>query len=390
MDQTELARLLPEYLLCGHLIDRAGMPYAIEAFGREGMAEVAIEEWMAASPIYTRRMRAALGLTGDGVTDMFRCLQIDVGAPPQFMDFRFTVHDEQHGQFELAHCGALMDVEPMGEEFVSSMCHDIEDPTFDATAIATNPRARIRPIHRPPRMPADRHPHCGWTVTIDPDVEELPFPAEAVALQGSEAAGIALPTAAATASELLADIDFTAMPAELLTVLAAEVALQWHLIGLGFLQAVRARTNPENARQLGLRQVTGVAGLTSERLRAAFELPDVESVLAIHPVLLPTAYTGVSLDRDTLRIPRDSPAVRDGGWLSLVDSDHLAPLNAMVRGIGETLVVEVVQDDEDALVVRVVDTGTTQPEADPVQLAKLSTGAGFAFQPRRSLPLMVL
>ena len=28
---------------------------------------------------------------------------------------------------------ALLDVEPMGEEYVHGMCHAIEDPTFDAT-----------------------------------------------------------------------------------------------------------------------------------------------------------------------------------------------------------------------------------------------------------------
>eukprot|EP01032_Pedospumella_encystans_P005547 gene5547-6601_t len=70
-----------------------------------------------------------------------------------------------------------MDVEPMGPEFVRSMCHDIEDPTFDATAVATNPRAQVRPVHRPPRMPADRNPHCAWTVIIDdahPPVTALP------------------------------------------------------------------------------------------------------------------------------------------------------------------------------------------------------------------------
>ena len=39
----------------------------------------------------------------------------------------------------LDHCGALMDVEPMGDEYVQAMCHDIEDPTFDATAMATQP-----------------------------------------------------------------------------------------------------------------------------------------------------------------------------------------------------------------------------------------------------------
>jgi hypothetical protein len=32
--RQELALLVPEYLLAGHLIDRAGMPHLIGAFGR--------------------------------------------------------------------------------------------------------------------------------------------------------------------------------------------------------------------------------------------------------------------------------------------------------------------------------------------------------------------
>jgi hypothetical protein len=55
------------------------------------------------------------------------------------MDFRLPVIDEHHGEFWLDHCGALMDVEPMGDEYVHTMCHTIEDPTFDATAMATSP-----------------------------------------------------------------------------------------------------------------------------------------------------------------------------------------------------------------------------------------------------------
>src|SRR3954471_22485173 len=156
----------------GQMMDRAGMPWCITAFGREGMTEVAIEEWMTASPIYTRRMQRALGYApevagaGDVVT-IIKGLQLDIGAPPQFMDFRYTVRDPWYAEFQLDHCGALLDVEPMGEDYVRSMCHDIEDPTFDATAVATNPRAQVRPIHRPPRVPADRHPHCRWTISID-------------------------------------------------------------------------------------------------------------------------------------------------------------------------------------------------------------------------------
>ena len=164
LSREQLATLVPELLLIGQMIDRSGMAWCISNFGREAMLEIAIEEWMGASPIYTRRMQKALRYEGTDVITIFKGLQLDIGAPPQFMDFRYTVHDRWHGEFHLDHCGALLDVEPMGEDYVRGMCHDIEDPTFDATAVATNRRARIRPIHRPPRRPADRQRRPGFAV----------------------------------------------------------------------------------------------------------------------------------------------------------------------------------------------------------------------------------
>src|SRR5687767_14366378 len=219
LSREELAVLVPELLLIGQLIDRSGMAWCISAFGREEMAQIAIEEWASSSPVYTRRMQKALGYEappneGDIVT-IFKGLQLDIGAPPQFMDFRYTVHDPQHGEFQLDHCGALMDVEPMGEEYVVGMCHDIEDPTFDATAIASHPQAQVRPIHRPPRVPADRQPHCAWTVIIDDSYPEASaIPALEVNAR-SKAAGVALapidPSDACRSDysgPLLSDLDF--------------------------------------------------------------------------------------------------------------------------------------------------------------------------------------
>ncbi|MCB0972209.1 MAG: hypothetical protein KDA97_11945, partial [Acidimicrobiales bacterium] len=110
---AQLAELARELLLAGHLIDRAGMPQLIARFGREEMEQVAIDEWMAASPVYTERMQRLLGFEGDTVEVIFKGMQLDVGAPPEFMDFRYQVADDRHGTFHLDHCGALMDVEPM-------------------------------------------------------------------------------------------------------------------------------------------------------------------------------------------------------------------------------------------------------------------------------------
>ena len=191
LSHAELGTLARELLLDGHLIDRAGMPFVI-AMGLDVMTGIAIEEWMGASPVYTKRMQRLLGFEGDTVEVALKGMQLDIGAPPEFMDFRMAVEDDHHGSFHLAHCGALMDIEPMGDETVVAMCHHIEDPTFDATGWATNPKLRMRPVHRPPRAPADRTPHCAWTVTIDPEEEDTPTPERSLEIGRTNAAALPL------------------------------------------------------------------------------------------------------------------------------------------------------------------------------------------------------
>ena len=401
LTREELAVLVPELLLIGHLIDRSGMAFTIGAFGREVMAEIAIEEWAAASPIYTRRMQRALQFQGDDVITIFKGLQFDIGAPPQFMDFRYTIHDRYDGEFHLDHCGALLDVEPMGEDYVRSMCHDIEDPTFDATAVATNPRAQIRPIHRPPRTPSDRHPHCAWTVKIDPTYPTAePVPALAENAR-SRAATLELDPidqadagAGDYAGPLLDDVDFAAFSASALRRLADETNLQMHLLNLAFLIALRARTGADTAqfRDIATRQLTGHAGLAAERLHRALRLPATPEgaarLLELHPVFNPHAYVDVVRDGATLQVRR-SPAHEDGAWLSLCGPASLAPLQAMVRAVDPHFDVDVTGTDTDWNLA-VVRRDSPAPEAPEVQVTKFSGGATFQFQPRRSLPLTVL
>ncbi|MEZ5269450.1 MAG: hypothetical protein R2789_13115 [Microthrixaceae bacterium] len=75
----------------------------------------------------------------------------------------------------------------MGEEFVRTMCHDIEDPTFDATAAATNPRTHDA-VAPTTQEPADRAPHCAWTV----DIEAAAEPIIEAGITAQVAAGVAL------------------------------------------------------------------------------------------------------------------------------------------------------------------------------------------------------
>lgn len=391
----ELAALLPELLLAGQLIDRSGMAWCIGAFGRAEMTRIAIEEWMAASPIYTRRMQRTLGYEGDDVLTIFKGLQLDIGAPPQFMDFRYTVHDPRHGEFRLDHCGALMDVEPLGDEFVKGMCHDIEDPTFDATAVATNPRAQVRPVHRPPRVPAGRHPHCAWTVVIDDAHPPVSESAGCRRLKGSYAATIELdPIDAADdgradyAGPLVSDLEFAEFSKSALVRMADEVCLQMHLLNLGFVQAVWQRTDAAQAQQLCVKQLTGIAGIAAERLHRALGLPGgVEGalrVLELHPLLNPAAYVHATVGDAVTVTP--SPGHSDGAWISLCGPDEVRPLQAIVRAVDPHLDVEV-DGTAARWTARVVRRDEQEKEFDEVAVTRISTGSSFTFQPRRSLPI---
>jgi hypothetical protein len=400
LSREQLAVLVPELLLIGQLIDRSGMAWCISSFGRDEMVQIAIEEWAGASPIYTRRMQQALKYEGTDVLTIFKGLQLDIGAPPQFMDFRYTVHDRWHGEFHLDHCGALLDVEPMGEQYVFGMCHTIEDPTFDATAVATNARAQVRPIHRPPRVPTDRHPHCAWTVIIDESYPEA---------QSIPAFDIVRRTRAATwelgpidssdegqadySGALMSDFDFAAFSHSALVRMADEVCLQMHLLYLSFVIAVRARAADEaQAVSVCTRGLIGIAGVAAERIHHALGLPGgaegVLRVLELHPLLNPLGYVAAEVESNRLLVHR-SPAHDDGSWISLCSPDSAQPLQAIATAVDPHIEVRVSGTDTD-WTAELTETDATATELPEVEVVKFSGGASFQFEPRRSLPLTVV
>ncbi len=405
LDRDALGRLARELLLCGHLIDRSGMPHLIAAYGLEGMRDIAIDEWMGASPIYTERIRRLLGIDDrHDVEAIFKGMQFDIGAPHQFMDFRYRIDGPDRGEFWLDHCGALMDVEPMGEEFVVAMCHDIEDPTFDATAWATNPRARMRPIHRPPREPAGRHPHCHWTVTISSDVEELAEPEVTTRIRATHAATVELARHAGEGTgglgdyrgALDADLRLEDFSAALLRDLIDEICLQQHLLALSFLAAVEARHGTEAAVEVGERQLVGIAGLTAERLArelgAGPGAEGVARVLDVHPLFRPAGYVEreVLLDGDRVELRlRPCPARQERGiesWIGLLADGHDRAIGALVRAVDPTARAEGLAAEGDELRWEVTVSHEPEAEASEVELTRFSTGADYEL---RSTPVTI-
>jgi hypothetical protein len=399
LSREQLAVLLPELLLIGQMIDRSGMAWCIQEFGREEMVQIAIEEWAGASPIYTRRMQRALNYQGVDVPTIFKGLQLDIGAPPQFMDFRYTIHDRWHGEFHLDHCGALLDVEPMGHDYVFGMCHTIEDPTFDATAVATNARAQVRPIHRPPRTPSDRHPHCAWTVVIDesyPPVEGIPaLDIVAQTRAANWELGPIDPSGEGLADysgPVVSDFDFGAYSHSALVRMADEVCLQMHLLYLSFAIAVRARAGSDTllADSICTRQLIGVAGLGAERIHRALDLPGgidgIRKVFELHPLFNPLGYVNAEVG-DQLTI-HQSPAHDDAAWISLCSPASIQPLQAIATAVDPRVEVRGTGTDT-PWTAELSETDTATKEMSEVAIAKVSGGATFEFQPRRSLPLTV-
>ena len=169
LSRSALARLCREYMMVAMFHDRALMPHVAMKVGQAATIRQADSEWMGASPVYTRRNKRNLGIVGDGVGEVFKSFQFDIGAPHHFLDFHFELVDHDRGFFWLPFCGAhdyLRQISDNDPDLVTNMCHHMEDRTFDATLAVTNPRARAIPVHRPPKPDEFSGDHCRWEVRV--------------------------------------------------------------------------------------------------------------------------------------------------------------------------------------------------------------------------------
>lgn len=396
LSRAELARLGREWMLYGHTYDRALMPQAAMRLGGGRVIEpLSIWEWQGASPNYTRRMKRLLRIEGDGVDAIVKALQLDVGFPHEYMDVRFTVHDARHAEFQLQHCGALMDVEKRGEAAVVMMCHRIEDPTFDATAVATNPRARVRPVHRPPRTPADRLPHCHWTIRIEPDAE--PLVEEPLTLAVGRLPLAQVPNEMPADREAGGWRDYAGpfdatfrlehLAQGALVAVLREFSLQAHLLSSSA-NLYLAGEHPRDAvRTVLVNQWAGANWVTAERIAAAFALAGgrdaIAQVLALHPALPPGLAASIEpVGEHGLRLAfTGAPALLDvdaPGWLGLLAAGETPPIEAIAQAVEPR--ARVTAEPGPAFAIEVDPDAEPAAEPQSATLTRLSSTAAWRFR----------
>ncbi|MDZ7784833.1 MAG: hypothetical protein U5K56_18435 [Halioglobus sp.] len=352
--RAQLARLGREYMLAAQLNSRTGYAGLRINHGDAAYRDTAIDNWMSASPIYTRRMQRAMGFAGGtDVATIFKGLQLECGFSHQYFDVHFEVESAEQGRFWLQSCGALLEAEPRGEEAVRVMCHDIEDPTFDATAVATNPRARMRPVHRPPRVPANRTPHCEWQVFIDHEAEPLEETDLCRRMGQTELARLDIPRPPNAepggmddySGPLLEQLELERLSHGALVAVCSELALQNHLLINSLLLVIAARYGEEAAHAVAEFQMIGSARVLSERLcnwieDKSADIDRLIAVLDVHPALQPREYFAPEVERlDDRRVRLvfgDGPARHENqpfGWYPLLVRGTDAGLESLARGV---------------------------------------------------------
>jgi hypothetical protein len=272
------------------------------------------------------------------------------------------------------------------------MCHDIEDPTFDGTAIATNPRARMRPVHRPPRVPVDRAPHCEWTVFIDHDAEPLTEPAVTQALRRSQLAQLHIARQASLESggmdfytgTVFEQLHFEQLSHAALVVICKEIAVQNHLLILGLMMAIAQQYGEDAARTIAEFQMAGSGWVMSERLKKWLHvdsggIDNILRVLAVHPAFQPQEYHGITMQKiDTntahLHIAADCLALQEQaelnlGWYTLLPLGKTAGLEGILKGVDARATL-VASHSPLQWTISVDEQASLNPEPLAVQIAK--------------------
>lgn len=293
-----------EIMLANHIHDRAALLQVTLQYGLEAQTAVACDEWMGSSPIYNARNRALLNMQDDDVATVFKCLQVDIGAPHNFLEFHYEISSPEEGFFWTTSCGPYNHVRRMTNadpDMETQICHHMEDPTFDATVMAVNPRMRCRPVYRPPYGEVPEGGPCRWRVAVEYDIGIVEDNPTLNIVRQSLAADFKLREITADTDgmtdyggEFKRDFVLSDLSHNVLARQCKEFALDVHLLNRACYTSIAERWGEDVLVPLAVEQWRSMAPVTVHRLRKAFDIAgdtmsSVLKVLQLNP-FLPREY----------------------------------------------------------------------------------------------------
>jgi hypothetical protein len=254
----------------------------------------------------------------------------------------------------------------------------------------------MRPIHRPPRTPADRHPHCHWTITIEPGAE--PVIEEPLTLEVGRLPLAQVPNPRPAdrepggmpdyAGPFDAKLRLESLSQGALVAALREFSLQAHLLASSASLFLSGRHPQDAVREVLANQWVGANWVTAERIAKELDLSGggieaVAQVLALHPALplgldAKLEAAGANAARLQLSGP---PALLDPeapGWLGILAAGDPRPLEAIAQAVDPRARVTPAGPHAFALTVDPKAAPAEQPQA--ATLTKLSTVAGWHFR----------
>ena len=186
-----------------------------------------------------------------------------------------------------------------GRAYVRSMCHDIEDPTFDATAVATNPRPSAAGPPPAARCPAGATP----ALRMDGDDRRVPPGGDALRAAASSSSRAWPPRSSSTRSSRARVSRTTRAPCSPTS--TSPPSPTPRSCGSPTRSACRCtcsrsascapcaeRGDAAQVREIATKQLVGIAGVAAERLHRALGLTDDEAGAAPHARGAPPAQPG--------------------------------------------------------------------------------------------------
>lgn len=293
-DHNLLAQYSRDIMLACHIHDRSALLPILLRFGGEHQTQIACDEWMSTSPIYNHRNSLLLDYRDDDVGAALKGFQLDIGAPHNYLNFHYELVSPTEGYFWTNTCGPFNYIHEMtqaDEQEQIKLCHHMEDPTFDATVIAVNPKMRCRPVYRPPFKEIPSHGPCRWLVTIQDDIalaEDCPFLDHTSTTLAATFDFSQLPKTGGGlhdySGDFKRDLCLEDLSHNMLAMVCKEFMLDIFLLNYSCHYAVGQRLGNEHREELLQEQYYHLAPVTVHRLRNTFGI-EGDNVAAILKVL---------------------------------------------------------------------------------------------------------